>query len=132
MQLRAPKDIIIVILIQTLAGWHLGRIADRRSIIETNIQQPDLKAVVTDELNQLVSLRRDGLLVEKHEQPVEPLGGVAVRLRPEGEENDFFLGRGAAGARVTVGFLRIAGWSVAVDVDFGGLVVMRGFFDRGC
>jgi hypothetical protein len=62
-------------------------------VIESHVQQADLEAVVADQVDQLRGIGSDGLLVQQHEEAVEPFRGQAVGLRCQGQKDDFFVGR---------------------------------------
>lgn len=120
--LYTPKNIIIVIFIQALSSRHWRCFTRKRSVIKANIKQSDLEPVVADQVNQLGRFRRDRLLIEEHQQTIQPLGRNAVRVWPQGEEDDFFLSGSTAGASVTGTFTIIAG---------GGGVAMDGNLSSG-
>lgn len=90
--LGTAKQIVIIIFIKALATGNIGRLAGKGSIVKANVQEADLQTVIADQIDQLAGLGRDRLLVEQHEQPVQPLGRDAVCLRTERQQGDLSLG----------------------------------------
>ena len=109
-RLYTPKNIIIIILIQTLPTRNLGRLPHKRRIIEPHIQQPNLQPIITDQINKFVRLGCDGLLIQQHQQSVQPFRGDAVALWPKCQQRDFALCCSAAGACVSGFFVGVCTW----------------------
>lgn len=96
-------------------------------IVEPNVQQTNLEAVIADKIDELVSLGCYRLLAEEHEQAIEPLGRGADGLGSESQQ-DHLLGR-FVGRTTAVTSLNISGvisrWGITVDSDLGGRNRMR-------
>lgn len=76
--LLTTKDIIIIILVQAFSTRHLRRFTRHILLIEPNVQQANLQPVATHHVDELAGLGGDGLLIQQHQQPVQPLGCYRV------------------------------------------------------
>lgn len=119
--LYTSKYIIVIIFIQAISRRDLGSLTCESGIVKPHIEQADFQPIIADQVNQLACLGRDGLLVEEHQQTIQPLGRNAVRGGPQREQDYLLLGGAAAGPRMTVVFSVSGGCRgcVSVNGDFG-------------
>lgn len=107
-------NVIVILVVQPFAAgehWLL-----QPHVLVPYVQQPDLEPIAPDKCHKLVGIRRNRLLVEKHQQPIKPLGSKGMALRVQMQQYGFF----ASCTRPTRRLPCMIGQShVPVDCDFG-------------
>lgn len=106
-RLDTPKNIIVIILIEPFSRRYRGSLSRERRIVEANIQQANLETIIADEINQLGRLGGDGLLIEEHQQAIQPFGGHTVTGGSKCQQDHLFRSGLACCSRV-IGILRMA------------------------
>jgi hypothetical protein len=70
--LITPKDIIVVVIIKTFSRRNHWGVTGKHAVIKPNVQKTNLETVVAHQRDQFARFRGDRLLIQEHEQPIQP------------------------------------------------------------